>query len=153
MDRREMDQLFDQHREAERARDYDAIMATFGDDCFLETVPLARRAVGTEAVRAAYVGFFTTFPDLTPEDDGRAHGQDVVVVWGTLRGTSEGAWFGVPPSGRSFAVPFANVALCRHGRMIGESIYFDLASLCEQATLPLDQLRAAAREAAGAQAR
>jgi hypothetical protein len=29
--------------------------------------------------------------------------------------------------------------------MAGESIYFDLATLCEQAGLPLDELRAAAK--------
>jgi hypothetical protein len=34
--------------------------------------------------------------------------------------------------------------------MAGESIYFDLATLCEQAALPLDQVRAGARERAEA---
>jgi steroid delta-isomerase-like uncharacterized protein len=147
MDHHEMERLFDLHREAERVRDYDGILATFVDGCVLETVPLGRRVEGKDAVRAAYVGFFTAFPDLAPDDEGRAVGEDAVVVWGTLRGTSEGAWFGVPPSGRSFAVPFANVAPFRDGLMAGERIYFDLATLCEQANLPLEQVRAAARPA------
>ena len=51
-------------------------------------------------------GYFTAFPDLAPEDEGYAFGDDVMVVWGTLRGTSSGEWMGVPPSGRSFVVPF-----------------------------------------------
>jgi hypothetical protein len=33
----------------------------------------------------------------------------------------------------------------RDGLMEGETIYFDLATLCEQAELPLEQIRAAAR--------
>jgi hypothetical protein len=41
-------------------------------------------------------------------------------------------------------VPFTNVARFKSGRMEGESIYFDLATLCEQAGLPLDEVRAAA---------
>jgi hypothetical protein len=45
---------FEAHREAEAARDFDAILATFVDDCFLETVPLGMRAEGKEAARAAY---------------------------------------------------------------------------------------------------
>jgi hypothetical protein len=33
----EMQRLFERHRDAEATRDYDAIRATFVEDCFLET--------------------------------------------------------------------------------------------------------------------
>jgi steroid delta-isomerase-like uncharacterized protein len=145
MDREEMIRVFETHRKAEAARDFDAILATFTEDCFLETVPLGLRSEGREAARAAYEGFFTAFPDLAPEDQDQALGEDVVVVWGTLRGTSGGEWLGVPPGGGSFAVPFTNVAPFKDGLMAGESIYFDLATLCEQARVPLETVRAAAR--------
>ena len=140
-----MQRLFQKHRDAEAARDYDAILATFVEDCFLETHPLGLRSERGSAVRAAYEGYFTAFPDLVPADEGHAIGDDVLVVWGTLRGTSAGPWVGVPPSGGSFAVPFANVTPFRDGLMAGESIYFDLATLCEQAGLPLDEVRAGAK--------
>jgi ketosteroid isomerase-like protein len=43
MDRAEMLRLFEAHREAEAARDIDAILETFVEDCLLlETIPLAR---------------------------------------------------------------------------------------------------------------
>jgi steroid delta-isomerase-like uncharacterized protein len=150
MRREEMERLFSVHREAEARRDYDAILDTFTGDCYLETVPLGLRSQGQEAARAAYVGYFTAFPDLSPEDQGEAFGDDVVVVWGLLRGTSGGDWLGVAPSGGGFVVPFTNVTTFRDGRMAGESIYFDLATLCEQAALPLDEVRASARERAEA---
>jgi steroid delta-isomerase-like uncharacterized protein len=143
-----MQRLFERHRDAEAARDYDAILATFVETCFLETHPLGLRAEGRAAVRQAYEGFFGAFPDLAPDDEGSAFGADVMVVWGTLRGTSGGDWMGVPASGRSFVVPFANVTPFRDGLMEGESIYFDAATLCEQAALPLDEVLAAARERA-----
>ena len=146
----EMQGLFERHRDAEAARDYDAILATFVEDCFLDTLPLGLRSEGRAAARAAYEGYFTAFPDLSPDDEGSAFGDDVMVVWGTLRGTSGGEWVGVPPSGRSFAVPFTNVTPFRDGLMAGESIYFDLATLCEQAALPLEKLRIAAKERARA---
>jgi steroid delta-isomerase-like uncharacterized protein len=137
--------LFEAHREAEAARDIDAILETFVDDCFLETMPLGLRSEGKEAVRAAYEQqYFTAFPDLAPEDEGMAFGDDVAVVWGTLRGTSRGEWLGVLAGGGSFAVPFANVVPFKDGLMAGETIYFDLATLCEQARLPLEAVRAAA---------
>ena len=141
----EMQRLFETHRDAEAARDIDAILVTFVEDCFLETHPLGLRSERRAAVRTAYQGYFTAFPDLAPEDEGSAFGDDVMIVWGTLRGSSGGDWMGVPPSGRSFAVPFANVTPFRDGLMAGESIYFDLATLCEQTALPLDQVRAGAK--------
>jgi hypothetical protein len=145
----EMKRLFERHRDAEAARDYDGILATFVEDCFLETQPLGLRSEGREAVRMSYeLGFFRAFPDLQPEDEGQAFGEDVMVTWGTLRGSSGGDWMGVPPSGGSFVVPFANVTPFRDGLMAGESIYFDLATLCHQAGLPLDAVRAAAKERA-----
>ena len=145
MTRDEMRPLFEAHREAEAARDFDAILATFVDDCFLETVPLGLRAEGKEAARVAYEAFFTAFPDLSPDDQGMAFGDDVIVVWGALRGTSGGDWLGISPGGGSFVVPFANVAPFKDGLLAGESIYFDLATLCEQAGISVEEVRAAAK--------
>jgi predicted ester cyclase len=109
-------------------------------------VPLNLRS----EARAAYEGYFTAFPNLSPDDEGFAFGDDVTVTWGTLRGTSKGDWFGIPPSGRAFLLQFVNVARFRTGRMAGESIYFDLATLCNQVGLPLDRIRAAAQTRAPA---
>jgi steroid delta-isomerase-like uncharacterized protein len=148
-----MEQLFRQHREAEARRDYDAVMDTFTSDCYLETIAVGLSSEGREAARAAYVGYFTAFPDLTPDDQAMAFGDDAMVAWGFLRGTSGGDWLGVPPSGRFFAVPFTNVARFSGDLMTGESIYFDLATLCEQAALPLDEIRAAAKARAAANSR
>ncbi|HZF88542.1 ester cyclase [Streptomyces sp.] len=145
MDTTEMRRLFEAHRAAEAARDIDGILRTFVSGCFLETKALGLRSQGTDAVRAAYQQqYFTAFPDLAPEDEGIAYGDDVIAVWGTLRGTSRGDWLGVPPGGGSFEVPFANVVPFRDGLMAGEAIYFDLATLCEQAKIPLGEIRQAA---------
>lgn len=142
-----MRRLFERHREAELARDYDGILDTFVEDCFLETKALELRSEGRDAVRRSYEeGYFAAFPDLTPDDVGEAFGDNVMVVWGTLRGTSHGQWMGLQPTGRSFAVPFSNVTPFRDGLMEGEAIYFDLATLCEQAGFPLEKVRANARE-------
>jgi steroid delta-isomerase-like uncharacterized protein len=146
MNRDEMLGLFEAHREAEAARDVDAILETFTEDCFLETIALGTRAEGSDAVRAAYQAqYFVAFPDLDPDYQGMAFGDDVMVIWGLLRGTSKGEWLGVAPGGGSFSVPFTNVVPFKDGRMAGEAIYFDLATLCEQARVSLDDVRAAAK--------
>jgi steroid delta-isomerase-like uncharacterized protein len=140
-----MEALFRQHREAEARRDYDAVIETFTEDCYLATIALGLRSEGREACRASYVGYFTAFPDLSPDDQAFAFGDDALVTWGHLEGTSGGDWLGVPPSGGTFRVPFTNVTTFKDDLMAGESIYFDLATLCEQAGLPLDAIRAAAK--------
>ncbi len=139
-------ELFQAHRDAEARRDYDAILDTFAPECYLATAALGTRSVGREATRSAYLAYFTAFPDLAPEDEGFAFGDDALVSWGRLRGTSGGDWLGVPPSGGRFDVPFTNVTTFIGDRMEGETIYFDLATLCEQARIPLDRIRAAARQ-------
>ena len=153
MDATQMEHLFRRHRDAERRRDVDGIMSTFTENCYLETIPLGSRSEGQAAARVAYVAYFTAFPDLTPDDRGAAFGDDVMVSWGYLGGTSGGDWLGVPPSGKSFSVPFTNVATFADDLMLGESIYFDLATLCEQASVPLDVVRRAAKERAQAASR
>ena len=107
-----------------------------------------RVAKGQAAARVAYVAYFTAFPDLAPDDLGMAFGDDAMASWGFLRGTSGGDWLGVPPSGGSFEVPFTNVATFADELMLGESIYFDLATLCEQTGISLDAVRRAAKERA-----
>jgi ketosteroid isomerase-like protein len=72
MNRDDMLRLFETHRDAEAARDFDAILAIFAEDCFLETVALGSRSEGKNATRAAYEGLFTAFPDLSPDDQGKA---------------------------------------------------------------------------------
>ena len=147
----EMEALFRRHREAKGAADFDAILDTSRTATWRPSAARDPSEGRARAARAAYVAYFTAFPDRSaPEDDGFAYGDDVLVIWGHLRGTSGGEWLGVPPSGGSFAVPFTNVTTFADGRMAGETISFDLATLCEQAGLPLDTIRAAAAARRGA---
>ncbi|MCA1835876.1 MAG: nuclear transport factor 2 family protein, partial [Actinobacteria bacterium] len=90
MDHDAMLGLFRAHRDAEAVRDLDAILATFVEDCYLDTVALGLRSQGRAAARAAYEGYFTAFPDLAPDDEGYAFSENTLVSWGTLRGTSGG---------------------------------------------------------------
>jgi hypothetical protein len=75
MDSSERMRLFDAHRDAEAAYDFDAILDTFSDDLLLGD--RRTRLTGRDSVRAAYeVQFFTAFPDLAPQDEGIAVGAE-----------------------------------------------------------------------------
>jgi steroid delta-isomerase-like uncharacterized protein len=148
VNQQEMLAEFQRHRDAEIRRDLDAVIYTFVDDCYLETVALGARSEGRKATRVAYESYFTAFPDFDSDYQGFASGDAVVVGWGVLSGTSGGEWLGLAPTGGHFAVRFTNVATFRDGRMAGESLYFDLATLCEQVGFSLDAVRAAAKQRA-----
>jgi hypothetical protein len=90
--------LFEAHRKAEAARDYDAIRATFTEACFSETVTARAAKTRQRRTRAAYEALFTALPDPSHNDQGRALGDDVVVVWGHFARTNDGDWLGVPPA-------------------------------------------------------
>jgi steroid delta-isomerase-like uncharacterized protein len=145
VNQQEMLAEFQRHRDAEIRRDLDAVIDTFVDDCYLETVALGTRSEGRRGTRVAYESYFMAFPDLDSDYQGFAAGDDVLVGWGVLSGTSGGEWLGLAPTGGHFAVRFTNVATFRDGRMAGESLYFDLATLCQQAGLSVDAVRAAAK--------
>jgi steroid delta-isomerase-like uncharacterized protein len=141
----EMRRAFDVHREAEIRRDLPAVVETFDDDCFLENVAVGTRAEGKDAVLAAYTALFTTFPDIDPDNRVFAYGDDVMVNSGTVRGTMNGDWLGILATGRGFECAFTNVVPFKNGKMQGEAILFDLASMCEQIGVSIDDLRARAR--------
>jgi steroid delta-isomerase-like uncharacterized protein len=139
-----MKRLYLEHREVEQARDLDAVVATFDDDCFLENVALGSRVEGRADVRRSYEALFTAFPDLAPDSEAEAFGDDVFVTWGTVHGTMGGPWLGIPPTGKSFRCPFVNVVQFRNGKMQGERLYFDLPALCAGAGIDVRELVGAA---------
>lgn len=144
MEPAQMKHLYLQHREVEEARDLDAVVATFDEDCFLENVALGTRASGREAVRKSYEALFSAFPDLSPCSVGEAYGDDVFVTWGTVHGTMNGTWLGIDPTHKSFTCAFVNVVPFRNGKMQGEQIFFDIPALCGGAGVSIDEVLARA---------
>ena len=140
----QMKQLYLEHRALEEARDLDAVVDTFDTDCFLENIALGTRAEGRNGVRHGYESLFRAFPDLSPESEGEAYGDDVFVTWGVVHGTMLGSWQGVAPTGQSFECAFVNIVPFRNGKMQGERILFDLPALCNGAGLRVDDLIAGA---------
>jgi predicted ester cyclase len=142
-----MKKLYLEHRALEEARDLDAVVDTFDEDCFLENVALGTRAEGRHGVRQGYESLFRAFPDLSPESHGEACGDDVFVTWGVVRGTMLGSWQGVDPTGQSFECAFVNIVPVRNGKMQGERIFFDLPALCRGAGVRVDDVIAGAAAA------
>jgi steroid delta-isomerase-like uncharacterized protein len=142
MTREQMKEVAERHLAAEARHDADAAAATYGEDCFYENTAFGTRFRGRQGVALQYAANFAAIPDSEAVIEGEAYGENVIVHWGTFRGTVTGDFMGLPPTGRRIALPFAGVLFFKDGLMQGERIFFDLATLCEQAGYRLEQAQA-----------
>lgn len=122
------------HLAAENAQNIDALLDGMTDDCYNLVVPDPTPLyAGPEAVARRYRALWATFPDLSVEMRRIVSvADDFAVSEHTLSGTQQGSLFGVPPSGRFVSVDTAVIWELRDGRVKGESVYFDVASMLRQ---------------------
>jgi steroid delta-isomerase-like uncharacterized protein len=149
----EIRQIVHQHLEAEARHDAAAAAATYAPHGYYHHVPLGLRLEGRDAVAAGYASSFAAFPDGEVANDGEVVESSTYVHWGRFRATVSGSWLGLPPTHRRLDLPFAAVIEVRDGRMVGETLYYDLDTLCSQSGHTVEAVRAAAdrlRRAAGA---
>jgi len=124
----------EEHLRAESSQDLPALLEGMTDDCF-NVVKCDPEPVydGPEAVARRYRALWAALPDL----DVRlrrlvAVDGDHVVTEHTLSGTHLGTLFGIAPTGLPVEVDTAVVWELRDGRIRGETVYFDLATLLRQ---------------------
>jgi steroid delta-isomerase-like uncharacterized protein len=123
-----------EHLAAENAQDLDALLAGMTDDCFNVVVPDPNPMyLGPEAVTRRYQGLWAAFPDLNVRMRRIVSIQgDFAVSEHVLSGTHRGTLFGVPGTGKHVEVDTAVIWELRDGRIKGETVYFDLASMLRQ---------------------
>jgi steroid delta-isomerase-like uncharacterized protein len=130
------------YAEAKNRHDVEAVLAACHDDCFYESVGLGPRVQGRDALRAFYTALFAALPDYFGDFEGVVYREDVAVAWGRFGGTVAGDFMGVPAErGRTVAVPVTFVCTFRDGLLASDVGYFDAATLCAQAGIPLGRLR------------
>jgi len=144
MSAEEIRRIVHQHLAAEARHDATAAAATYAPNSYYHHVPLGLRLEGRDAVAAGYASSFAAFPDSELINDGEAVEGNTYVHWGRFRGTVAGSWLGLPPTNRRLDLPFAAVIEVRDGRMIGETLYYDLDTLCAQSGHTVAAVRAAA---------
>ena len=137
----EMKRVHDTHVDAENRQDLGGAIATYVDDCFYEIVAFGSRAEGKEAVKAVYTATMTGLPESEFVIAGGAFGENTLVAWGTYHALIGGPFLGQEPTNKRIALPMIVVNSFRDGKMAGERIYFDLATMCEQGGLDLANVR------------
>ena len=133
--REEVVRELEAHVAAETAQDLDRLLEGMADDCFNVVVGDPDRVYrGPGEVAERYRAMWSAVPNLVVSIrrivavDGLA-----AVTEHTLSGTHVGSLFGVPGSGERFEVKTAVLWELGDGRIRGETVYADHASLLSQA--------------------
>jgi steroid delta-isomerase-like uncharacterized protein len=127
------------HMEAENVHDFDTVIATFAHPRY-ELIATSQVHDGEAAVRAYFRESRGAFPDQRNELIALHHADDSVIAEFYLKGTHDGPFRGLPPTGRQFTCRMVALFLFEEDRLVGERVYFDSATILRQLGIAHDPL-------------
>jgi steroid delta-isomerase-like uncharacterized protein len=155
MTRAEIERVLHAYADAKNRHDVEAIVALLAADAFYESAGFGPRIEGRDGLRAYYTALFEAIPGYFGEFDGAAYGDDAAAVWGRFGGALGELFLDRPVErGRRIEVPVTFVCTFCDGLLVGDTGYFDAATLAEQAGVALELIRGGipAESAAGLRA-
>ncbi len=132
MTRDEIMRIYRTHVEAELAHDSAKAASTYLEASYYHHMPTGLMFRGRAQVAQQYASSYSSFPDQTFEIKGEIVEGNILVHWAVLRGTCLGPFMGLPPTGRRIELPFVARIEFRDGAMAGETIWYDMLTLCDQ---------------------
>lgn len=124
------EKLVREHMDLENRYEFEATLETF-DHPRYEIIPTGDVHDGPEEVMAYFEETRNAFPDQSNELVKLYHSDDAVVVEAILRGTHDGAYRGLPPTGNSFEMPFVAFFVFEEDRLVCERVYFNSGTILE----------------------
>lgn len=136
VDAERLTQLHDQHIAHQSRGNTDYLQNDYAVNAVVEDSMHPTPFLGREAIMARKNVGFTAIPDLKFHVSNRVvHGQQVTVEW-LARGTHTGDFPNLPASGRPFSIHGVTVVVRnKEGKIVRESIYFDMAEVHRQLSL------------------
>jgi steroid delta-isomerase-like uncharacterized protein len=142
--RDERERIVRQHMESENRLEFDVTIETF-DHPRYELVATDEVYDGDEEVWRYYREGRAAFPDQRNELIALHHADDAVIAEFWLRGTHEGAFRGLPATGRSFECRMTAFFLFEGDRLVCERVYFDVGTIMRQLGVAHDPRSVAGR--------
>ena len=127
---------------AKSEQDIAAALAVCSPGFVLDTPSMGAIARGADEARAQLGLFFDVFPDYGFAIEGIAAGDGSVACWGRIRMTFARQFLGIAPTGRTAELPAVSVFTSKGGALDDEIFYFDLATLCAQIGVSVDEMNA-----------
>jgi steroid delta-isomerase-like uncharacterized protein len=137
--RRKREAIVREHMESENKHDFETTLRTF-DHPRYELIATDEVHDGAKAVSAYYEETRAAFPDQRNKVIAIHHADDAVIVEFDLKGTHDGAFRGLPPTGRSFSCRMTAFFLFEGDRLVCERVYFDSATILRQLGIAHDPL-------------
>jgi steroid delta-isomerase-like uncharacterized protein len=134
-----------EHFAAESKHDYEATLATLADDIEYRMIPGGILMRGKSEVTRYYDAWWGAFPDVAIEVQRLTAAGDRVVAESISTATHLGPFMGVPPTGKTVSAHICTLIRVRDGKMIEETVYYDLLERLTQigSVLELDGHRLA----------
>ena len=133
------EELVRDHFDAENAGDYPAAMLAFAHPRY-EYVATDEVFDGPDEVMGHWQEQRRAFPDQLVEILALHHSDEAVLMEAVGRGTHEGPFRGLPPTGRRFELPFMAIFVFEGERLVCERIYLDSGTLLQQLGVARDPL-------------
>ena len=99
---------------------------------FVHHDPFPGTTPDREGVKQMFALFRSAFPEAEFVIEVVVAGEDGAAVRWTLRGTHEGEWVGIPPTGRRFEIPGMHMIRIQGGKIVEEWRNADRLALLQQ---------------------
>lgn len=104
----------------------------YHENAIVEDSMFPQPIVGRAAIMSRKGAGFASMPDLTITPTNRiVKGDQLTVEW-VASGTHQRDYPGLPATGRSFSIPGVTVVVRRNGKIVRESLYYDMAEVQRQ---------------------
>jgi steroid delta-isomerase-like uncharacterized protein len=125
--------LVEEHVRCENAHDLEGVIRTFGETAHYDDEPWNQHYEGREQVRQFYATLMAALPDLSIEIIRQHVAAETIILEVIIRGSHQGAWRGLPATGRTVALPLCGIyTFSADDRLAGERIYYDRALVLRQ---------------------
>jgi len=122
-----------EHIRLENAHDLEGVLKTFGDTSRYDDEAWGEHYERADGVRAFYTQIMTALPDLKIDVQRQHITEDAILVEVVISGTHQGAWRGLPATGRKISFPLCGVyTFDANDRLAGERIYYDRGTVLRQ---------------------
>lgn len=129
-------QQHQQHISNQSTGNVQQLQQDYHADAIVEDSMYPHPFVGREAIMTRKAAGIAAMPDMKITVTKRiVHGNSLTVEW-VASGTHLQDYPGLPATGRSFSIPGVTVVVRRDGKIVRESLYYDMAEVQRQLSGP-----------------
>lgn len=125
-------QQHDEHLAHQSQGNVEQLHHDYAEHAIVEDSMFPRPFVGRDAIMARKSAGMEAMPGIKINVTNRiAHGNQLTVEW-VASGVHSGDYPGLPATGRAFSIPGVTVVVRQNGKIVRESLYYDMKEVARQ---------------------